>query len=224
MWMTLILNTNTLVFGYFPAQLRINLQPVGYLIWWVSWHINHRPQVSCSLITTIIRIRKKDIGEIKKIDLCMCVCLCVDYICVLLCVCLCVDYICVLLCVCLCVDYICVLLCVCLWVDYICVLLCVCLCVDYICVLLCVCLWVDYICVLLCVCLCVDYICVLLCVVVLEIFSMCLFDHTCAARQIWGCLLDIWVAMCSENRDTQVFDRIKFFFVCVCVCVCVAMI
>ena len=58
--------------------------------------------VSCRLYTTIIRQRKKDFGEIEKIEkysqrmfilgfriilcVCVCVCVCVDYICVLLCV------------------------------------------------------------------------------------------------------------------------------------------
>ena len=60
------------------------------------------PRVSCRLITTIIRQRKKDIGEIEKTEkycqknftlglhiplcVCVCVCVCLDYICVLLCV------------------------------------------------------------------------------------------------------------------------------------------
>ena len=55
-----------------------------------------QPQVSCRLITTITRQRKKDIGKIEKYSqkelrivynsLCVCVCVCVDYNCVLLCV------------------------------------------------------------------------------------------------------------------------------------------
>ena len=58
-----------------------------------------RLEVSCRLITTIIRQRKKDIGEIEKIEIysqknlrivCVCMCVCVY-------VCACVDYICVLL-------------------------------------------------------------------------------------------------------------------------------
>ena len=73
-----------------------------------------RPLVSCCLFTTIIRQRKKAIGEIEKIEkysqknidvriaynslcVCVCVCVCVDYICVLLCV---VVYVIVSLCVC----------------------------------------------------------------------------------------------------------------------------
>ena len=43
--------------------------------------------------------------------------------------------------------------------------------------------------------------------------------------EIWDCLLHIWVAMCSESRDRQEFDRIDFLLysrarMCVCVCVC----
>ena len=63
-----------------------------------------RPLVSCRLITTIIRQRKNDIGEIEKIEkysqtnvydriayktscVCVCVCVCIDYFRVLLCMC-----------------------------------------------------------------------------------------------------------------------------------------
>ena len=55
-----------------------------------------QPLVSCRLITTIIRLRKKDIGEIEKIkkysqkngkvvynSFCVCVCVCV-FVCVCL--------------------------------------------------------------------------------------------------------------------------------------------
>ena len=60
-----------------------------------------RPLVSCCLYTTIIRQKKKDLGEIEKIEKyseknvyvriaynfwCVCVCVCIDYICILLCV------------------------------------------------------------------------------------------------------------------------------------------
>ena len=40
------------------------------------------------------------------------------------------------------------------------------------------------VCVCVCMCVCVDYICVLLCVVVLVIFNMCVYEDTCAVRQI----------------------------------------
>ena len=46
--------------------------------------------VSCHLIATIIRLRKKDIGKIEKkmLGLCttLCVCVFIDYICALYCV------------------------------------------------------------------------------------------------------------------------------------------
>ena len=57
-----------------------------------------RPLVSWRLITTIIKERKNDIGEIEKFkkysqnnvrivynSLCECVCVCVEFTCVLLC-------------------------------------------------------------------------------------------------------------------------------------------
>ena len=55
-----------------------------------------------------------------------------------------------------------------------------------------------------CLCVCVDYICVSFCVIVLVIFSecVCVCEDTCATRQIWGCLLDIWVMMCSQSCDS----------------------
>ena len=59
------------------------------------------------------------------------------------------------------------------------------------------------------------YICVLLCVDVKVIFGMCVYGDTYVARQIWGCLLAVWGAMCSQIRD--LFNRVKsFLFVCVC--------
>ena len=71
------------------------------------------------------------------------------------------------------------------------------LCTTHLCV--CVCVWV-----------CVDYICILLCVVVYVIVSMYVYDDTWATRKIWGCLLDIWVAMYSESRDRLGFDQIIY--------------
>ena len=61
-----------------------------------------------------------------------------------------------------------------------------------------------YVCVCKFMCVWVDYVCVLLCVVVEVIFSVCVcvYEDTWAAQQIWGYLLDIWVAMCSQNHDS----------------------
>ena len=64
---------------------------------------------------------------------------------------------------------------------------------------------------LLCVCVCVDYICLLLYVVVYVIVSMCVYDDTCAAWQIRGCLQNICVAMCSGSRKA-----VEYFKNCVC--------
>ena len=62
-----------------------------------------RPQISCHPLTTIIRQRKKDIGEIEKYSqknvrivynsLCVCVPMCV-FMCIYTCVCVCV-FVCV---------------------------------------------------------------------------------------------------------------------------------
>ena len=51
------------------------------------------------------------------------------------------------------------------------------------------------------ICICASYICVLLCVIVYMIFSMFVYEDTCAARQIWGCLPNIWGTMCSQSDD-----------------------
>ena len=50
---------------------------------------------------------------------------------------------------------------------------------------------------------------------------MYVYDNMCAVQQIWGCLLDIWVAMCSESHDRQEFDQINLFLYS---CICVVMI
>ena len=69
-----------------------------------------------------------------------------------------------------------------------------------------------------CVCVGVDYLYVLLRVVLKVIVSMCGYDDTCATLQIWGCFLDIGVAMYIESRDRQSFDGI-IFFIHMCTCV-----
>ena len=62
------------------------------------------------------------------------------------------------------------------------------------------------------VCVCVDYICVLLCVVVYVIVCV----DTCAVLPILGCLMIIYVAMCSKTcqklSDGWGFGQINFFF------------
>ena len=72
-----------------------------------------------------------------------------------------------------------------------------------------------YICACVCVCVCVDYIC-LLCAVVFIIVCMCVcvcvcvHDDRCATWLIWGCLLNICVAMCNGHHKTVGdFDQIK---------------
>ena len=53
----------------------------------------------------------------------------------------------------------------------------------------------------LCVYVCVGYICVLLCVDIQLIFSMCVYEDTCATQQIWGCFLDIRSAMYNQSHE-----------------------
>ena len=67
-----------------------------------------RPLVSYCLYTTIIRKKKKDFGEIEKIEklqskerVHLCVCVCVEYISVSLCV---VMYVILSMCVCMMAD------------------------------------------------------------------------------------------------------------------------
>ena len=57
----------------------------------------------------------------------------------------------------------------------------------------------NSICASLCVGVCVGYICVLLGVVMW--YLVCVYEEICAVRQIWGCLPDVWGAMCCESRD-----------------------
>ena len=78
------------------------------------------------------------------------------------------------------------------------------------------------------VCVYVGYILALLCVDVKVIFCVYVYEDTCAVRQIWEYLLDIWGAMCSQistNRRSKkkmfVFVFFLFLYIRVCVCVCV---
>ena len=50
-----------------------------------------------------------------------------------------------------------------------------------------------------------------------SLVCVCVYDDTYAAQQIWGCLLDICVAMCSKSHDRKGFDQINFLIFCVCV-------
>ena len=96
-----------------------------------------------------------------------------------------------------------------------CVSLCVCVCVWIIFAYSC--FW-SYMWLLVCMCVCVCVrVCV--CVYVFVCVCVCVYVWCYMAWQIWGCLMNICVVMCSKrwqkSRDSWGFGRINFFLLCI---------